>query len=143
MIPVLWILLDFRIQQSNHPAIEEILNFRGPARFGFGSRIKNLLHEFDQQNPTLLEVYHSIILHTIQQHLRIFFTRQNKSPSLLLFGNQVKLLDITPASFPNNARLEQARQWLVQLKLLDSKVLTKEGKEHLDKVLSVLRKNEK
>lgn len=144
VLPVAWLLaLERSVPwQDAGESPFAALSYKGWARVGLREVIFPSVTKFLEEDWRLPDVMAELALRTVDQHLRISWTRLSQDPT-----RDVAVLSADGdlwyhrASFyagRTASRLFQAVSWLSQLRLIDEDGLTRSGKEELDVALRTL-----
>lgn len=144
--PVVWILCKLRVGSYDleRYAKLEILSRRGYVRFGLEQVILSQLQIWSETNPTLDQIIAWQIQMTIDQHLRIAWSRMfadvGKDVAILTSdGDQLKNRGHNYVGGRTASRVSQAIGWLEQLGLIDDNGLTFIGEGILQQGYKILK----
>jgi hypothetical protein len=147
LLPVAWCLAAERMAPEVFKAVGEdrrILTLGSLFQIGIEDVVLPKLDEFSRKDRTVREVMAELITRTVQQHLRVAWTRF--SPPL---GKDVSVLVADRDTWARNngfragrtdSRLWVAISWLRQLGLIDDDGLTIGGERILDRALTTLNR---
>lgn len=143
--PVAWILSQCRVgayDQTLLPELE-ILSRQGSARLGLQQVILPQLKEWSIENPTLDQVIAWQIQRSVDQHLRIawsrMFTDITKDVAVLISdGDNWQHRNKNFAGDRTASRISQSIGWLRQLKLIDTNGISASGEAVLQRCYQVL-----
>lgn len=143
--PVAWMLCQLRVGDydlGNYPDLE-ILSRQGQARLGLQQIILKQHQMWMEENPSLDQVIAWQIQRTVDQHLRIawsrMFTDVNKDVAILASdGDTWMHRGKDYVGGRTASRISQAINWLRQLQLIDKAGLTAVGETVLQRGYDVL-----
>ena len=145
LLPVVWVLCRHRVAVEDPEAFPHIkmLLQAGSARFGLREVVFPQLEIWGSTNPLLSEVIAWLVQRSVDQHLRIAWSRMfadmNKDVAILLCDSDSwQYRDKTYEGGRMASRIPDAIGWLGQLQLLDEAGLTDRGHEVLRHGYSVL-----
>ncbi len=145
LLPVVWLLCRRRVPLDDPEAFPHLkmLLQGGSARFGLREVIFPQLEAWSVENPLLVDVISWLIQRTVDQHLRIAWSRMfvdiNKDVAILLCdGEYWQHRGRNYQGGRMMSRIPDAIGWLDQLGLLDEEGLTKLGQEALQHGYDVL-----
>jgi hypothetical protein len=102
------------------------------------------LEEFVLLKRTYLEVMAELLVRTVQQHLRVAWSRfaapNGKDVSVLTADVETWARNNRFAAGRTESRLEVAISWLQQLALIDETGITPSGRRVLDRALATLER---
>lgn len=145
MLPVVWLLCRQRVVVEDPDAFPhlKVLLQTGSARFGLREVIFPQLETWATENPLLVEVISWLVQRTVDQHLRIAWSRMfadmNKDVAILLCDGD--LWQHRGKNYEGGrmaSRIPDAIGWLDQLRLLDKTGLSKQGEDVLRRGYEVL-----
>lgn len=146
LLPVAWILACHRMEPgviAQTPSFD-IDGLAGSSRMGIGGVLLPEVARWRTSQMTIREVVAWLLKRSVDQHLRIAWSRLAREPhkdvSLLQSDGDEWILvkDFRPGRA--TSRLYQAVRWLGQLGLIDDSGLTTEGKARLSAGLATLRR---
>ena len=144
-LPVAWCLAAERVSPElrNAPAASRrILSIGRIFQIGLEQIILPKIDEFAREARTLREVMAELITRTVQQHLRVAWTRfappQGKDVSVLIADNDTWARNNGFKPGRTDSRLWVAISWLNQLRLIGDDGLTATGTRILDRSLAIL-----
>jgi hypothetical protein len=137
LLPVAWLLARRRVDTTQAKGIEMLqsLSSQGWSRIGMQQTMLPLLQQWHRENRTLPAVIFQLVRRTVEQHLRIAWSRLVTDPTkdvalLIADGEQwffrKKFRHGRPAS-----RLRETVGWLRQLGLVDQQGITTSGRDVL------------
>ena len=139
LVPIVWLISYFRLNGNlDHDDVAVNLLSRGRwERFGLKEVIFPTIEKWQIENPTYLTIVGELISRTVDQHLRIAWSRLatdiSKDVSIIKAdGNkwQYKKDFYAGRTAP---RIREAIGWLKQLKLINENGITSEGEEILNR----------
>jgi hypothetical protein len=150
LLPVVWCLAVYRVhgdEPESQSTPDDILQTGGIYQIGLGEVVIPKVEQFTRENRPVLEVMSELIVRTVQQHLRIAWSRF-MAPN----GKDVSVLVADTDEWSRNgnngfqagrtdSRLWVAISWLEQLDLTDDDGLTSAGERLLDRCLTTLGGN--
>ena len=147
MLPIAWSLAVFRAASwasSKHGPFEGRSDI-GWARLGLDEVVRPTVNHFQRRGTKLLEATRSLTLRTMDQHLRIAWSRMSTDmrrdvSALTTEGNAWRSRRKTVFAGRTASRLPQAISWLQQLRLVDKSGVTEEGEKELHQALRTLTK---
>ena len=138
LLPVAWLLCRHRITANGDVLEQHIppLSHQGQYRMGLREIILPMLNQWMDENPTLDKVISWQIRRTVDQHLRIAWSRMfadvKKDVALLICDGDLWRSRATDYTGGHTAsRLPESIGWLKQLSLIDESGLTEAGNEAL------------
>jgi len=144
-LPVAWCLVAERISPEllNARTVNpRILSIGRIFQIGLEHVILPKIEEFAREGRTLREVMAELVTRTVQQHLRVAWTRfappQGKDVSVLIADNDIWARNNGFKPGRTDSRLWVAISWLNQLRLIDEDGLTATGSRILDLALTIL-----
>lgn len=148
LTPVVWLLCRHRVGTEDpeiFPPLEMLLQ-AGSARVGLREVVFPQLEAWTTTNPLLIEVISWLVQRTVDQHLRIAWSRMfadmNKDVAILLCdGDLWQHRGKNYAGGRMASRIPDAIGWLEQLQLLDTSGLTQKGEEVLARGYEVLTRH--
>ncbi len=142
---VAWIMAAIRVRYSLHENAPEYggLSYQGWRRQGMRDVVLPELERLRRENPPLREVAAELAFRAVQQHLQITWSRlqvdlRRDVALLTAEGNRWFARGKGFAAGRTASRIQQALGWLSQLKLIDSKGITDDGKVVLMRAFRVL-----
>ncbi len=149
LLPVAWIMASFRVAENNEetesPA--SLLSFKeGRMRLGLEQVILPTLKQYEKKNTQLPEILSEMIRFTIDQHLRIAWSRMasNSENVALLYTEGENWIPVDERDFQGGqmaSRLDEAIGWLQQLGFIDDKGITEKGKDILERGYTTISTN--
>jgi hypothetical protein len=146
--PVLWLLCRHRVATGDPEAFPhlEMLLQAGSARVGLREVVFPQLETWTNANPLLIDVISWLLQRTVDQHLRIAWSRMfadmNKDVAILLCdGDLWQHRGKNYIGGRMASRISDAIGWLEQLQLLDRSGLTQKGEEVLTRGYEVLTRH--
>jgi len=147
ILPVAWCLAAERIAPEMFKATGEhrrILTLGSLFQIGIEDVILPKLDEFAGERRTVREVMAELITRTVQQHLRVAWTRfsppQGKDVSVLVADHDTWARNNGFRAGRTDSRLSVAIDWLYQLGLVNDVGLTSRGERILDRSLAMLNR---
>jgi hypothetical protein len=147
LLPVAWCLAAHRVSSSSlgaSAASRKLLAIGEMFQIGLQDVIQPKLQEYRNRNPPFLEVMAELIIRTVQQHLRVawsrFATPTGKDVSILITDLESWTRNNGFAAGRTESRLSVAINWLQQLALVDENGTTPSGKRVLDNALATLER---
>jgi hypothetical protein len=148
-LPVAWCLAAERVSPelpSAPDARRRILSIGRIFQIGLEHVILPKIDEFAREGRTLREVMAELITRTVQQHLRVAWTRfappQGKDVSVLIADNATWARNNGFKPGRTDSRLWVAISWLNQLRLIDEDGLTAAGSRILERSLATLSRGQ-
>lgn len=148
LTPVVWLLCRHRVATENPEALTPLamLLQAGSARVGLREVVFPQLESWTATNPLLIDVISWLIQRTVDQHLRIAWSRMfadmNKDVAILLCdGDLWQHRGRNYVGGRMASRISDAIGWLGQLQLLDASGLTGEGEKALEHGYEVLTRH--
>ena len=148
LTPVVWLLCRHRVATEDpetFPPLEMLLR-AGSARVGLREVVFPQLETWTTTNPLLIDVISWLVQRTVDQHLRIAWSRMfadmNKDVAILLCNGE--LWQHRGKNYGGGrmaSRIPDAISWLEQLQLLDPSGLTQKGEEVLNHGYEVLTRH--
>ncbi len=146
LLPVVWLVVEHRviIEKVSLSQWSSMIQYKGLARLGISEVIKPAIEEWRNKNPLLPELTISLLQRSVEQHIRIAWSRlatdPRKNVSLLYRdGNMLQYLqDFQPGQ--SASRLKQALGWMIQLKLINEHGITTDGETILKGAYGVLNR---
>jgi len=137
LLPVAWLLARRRIDTTQTKGMEmlQALSSQGWSRIGLQQTMLPLLQQWSRENRTLPDIIFQLVRRTVEQHLRIAWSRLVTDPTkdvalLIADGDRwffrKQFRHGRPAS-----RLRETVGWLRQLGLVDRQGITSAGREVL------------
>ena len=148
LMPVVWLLCRHRVAVEDPDAFPhmKMLLQAGAARFGLREVVFPQLEAWSAENPLLLEVVSWLIQRTVDQHLRIAWSRMfadmDKDGAILLSDGD--LWQHRGKNFEGGrmaSRIPDAIGWLGQLQVLGEAGLSELGQEILQQGYDVLARH--
>jgi hypothetical protein len=146
-LPVAWCLAAERIAPELFKASgdeRQILSIGSLFQIGLEDVVLPKLEEFGRDDRTVTEVMAELITRTVQQHLRVAWTRftppQGKDVSVIIADTDTWARNNGFRAGRTDSRLWVAISWLRQLGLIGEDGLTARGKRILDRSLSTLNR---
>jgi len=140
LLPISWIMARHRIAEESKYAQDASIH--GYARIGLLDVIIPKLTQWEETNEKLSSILPEMIYRTVDQHLRITWTRLANDPrkDVSLVWNDESNFRYQNDFNPGRAdsRLTQAIRWLEQLDLINANGLSAHGNPILDRNLSIL-----
>ena len=147
LLPVAWCLCSHRVSPSPagaSAALRKLLSIGEMFQIGLQDVILPKLQEYRQRNPPFLEVMSDLIVRTIQQHLRVAWSRfaspTGKDVSVLIADLESWTRNNGFAAGRTKSRLAVAIDWLQQLALINENGITASGERILDRALATLER---
>lgn len=146
LLPVAWCLASERVVAVPEPTpFQRMLLMRGGIyQVGIASIVVPKIDEFIRLDCSLLEVMVELTTRTVQQHLRVAWSRfsvqQNKDVSVLVADVETWSRNNPFRAGRTDSRLRVALNWLEQLRLTNEYGLTPKGAQILKRCLGVLGK---
>jgi hypothetical protein len=146
LLPVAWCLAAERVVVVPEPTPfqRKLLARGGIYQIGLSSVVLPKVDEFIQLDRSLSEVMVELTRRTVQQHLRVawsrFSTPQGKDVSVLVADVETWSRNNPFRAGRTDPRLRVALNWLQQLLLTDESGLTKKGAQILKRCVTVLGK---
>ncbi len=147
LLPVAWCLAAHRVSAATpgaDKASRELLSIGEVFQIGLQDVILPQLQEYRQRNPPFLEVMSDLIVRTVQQHLRVawsrFATPTGKDVSVLIADLESWARNNGFAAGRTESRLAVAISWLQQLALVSEDGITASGQRVLDRALATLER---
>ncbi len=148
ILPVIWLLTKER-GLPGHLAGEDsakLLSHQGWGRLGLEQVILPGLEDMLKRNVTIREAIAELVARTVDQHLRIAWTRMAREPdrdvSLLSTDGDVWYYKKPFEGGKTASRLIQTIGWLKQLKLVDENgAITDTGRNYLEQIRKTLKEN--
>ncbi len=149
LMPIAWIMASYRAADdfNEQESPIRLLSFKGGRmRIGLQQVILPILKRFEQENTPLPEMLSQMIRFTVDQHLRIAWSRMafNSENVALMYIEGDNWIPVDERVFEGGqmaSRLDEAIGWLVQLGLIDDSGITDKGKEVLERGYATLGKN--
>lgn len=148
-LPVAWCLVAERISPElvNARAVNpRILSIGRIFQIGLEHVILPKIEEFAREGRTLREVMAELTTRTVQQHLRVAWTRfappQGKDVSVLIADNDTWARNNGFKPGRTDSRLWVAISWLQQLRLIGEDGLTASGRRVLERSLATLSRGQ-
>ncbi len=145
LLPVAWCLAAHRITQSADGipmATRRVASMGEVFQLGLQDVILPKLEEYRRSNPSYLEVMADLIIRSVQQHLRVAWSRfaapNGKDVSVLIADLETWARNNGFAAGRTDSRLWVAIRWLEQLALVDEDGITSSGQRILDRALETL-----
>ena len=144
LLPIAWYLCrkragDLNIEQFPHL---ELLSRNGAARIGLNQVILPELQKWEESDPSLQEVVGWLIKRSVDQHLRIawsrMFTDMDRDVSVLLTDGNKWMFRKVFYGGRTDSRIRVAIGWLRQLGLIDKSGATDKGKDALQRGYNAL-----
>jgi hypothetical protein len=133
LLPVAWYLCRKRVVEQNfekYPLLE-LLSRNGGTRLGIKNVVLPELQKWDKTDPLLLEVAGWLLKRSVDQHLRIAWTRMfsemDRDVSVLLTESNKWFFRKDFYGDRTNSRIPTAIGWLEQLGLVGRSGLTEKG----------------
>lgn len=149
LLPVAWCLVAERVSPdllNGSAANRRILSIGRIFQIGIEQVILPKIEEFAREGRTLREVTAELITRTVQQHLRVAWTRfappQGKDVSVLIADNDTWARNNGFKPGRTDSRLWVAINWLQQLRLIDEDGLTVTGTRTLERLLAALSRGQ-
>ena len=148
LTPVVWLLCRHRVATEDPEAFPHLrmLLQAGSARVGLREVVFPQLETWATTNPLLIDVISWLLQRTVDQHLRIAWSRMfadmNKDVAILLCDGdlwQQRGKNYTGGRMAS--RISDAIGWLEQLQLLNTSGLTQKGEEVLRRGYEVLTRH--
>lgn len=146
MLPVAWSLATFRAApwDSARKGALEVRSDLGSDRLGFDEVIRPTVSRFLRERTGLLDATRELTLRTIDQHLRVAWSRmatdmRRDVSALTTDGDDWCSRQKAVFAGRTASRLPEAISWLQQLRLIDESGVTPEGKKALSLALRALR----
>jgi len=145
LTPVVWLLCRHRVATEDPEALPHLamLLQAGSARVGLREVVFPQLETWNNTNPPLVDVISWLVQRTVDQHLRIAWSRMfadmNKDVAILLCDGD--LWQYRGKNYKGGrmaSRISDAIGWLEQLQLLDTSGLTQQGEAVLKRGYEVL-----
>jgi len=147
LLPVAWCLAAERIGPDMlNPSARDrrILTLGSVYQIGLEDVILPKLDEFKREHRSVQEVVTELITRTVQQHLRVAWTRfsppQGKDVSVLVADHETWMRNNGFRAGRTDSRLWVAIDWLYQLGLIDDDGLTNRGDRILERALATLQR---
>ncbi len=141
LLPFSWALVYFRAlaDQQTTDQLSPLFSRQGWARIGLAEVIKPEVERFVEEDWTYMEVLRELFQRTVDQHLRIAWTRlrfEREPKDVAVITSDGRRWSSRRDFMPGRSasRLDQAISWLQQLALIDASGLTDRGE-------SILRRN--
>jgi hypothetical protein len=148
-LPVAWCLVAERIASelpNMRAARPRVLSIGRIFQIGLEHVILPKIEEFAREGRTLREVMGELTTRTVQQHLRVAWTRfappQGKDVSVLIADNDTWARNNGFKPGRTDSRLWVAISWLNQLRLTDEDGLTASGRRVLERSLAALSRGQ-
>lgn len=145
--PLAWLLVSVRHGFFDKLGEDEFIELdAGPARLGITSIVMPKLREWIDENTPYEEACRYLLSRSVDQHLRIAWTRLAREPlkdGSVLSSDAGDWICVKPMKAGRPAaRLDQALNWLKQLALTDESGLTPKGVDQLATGIEVLHNRE-
>ncbi|RMZ49831.1 hypothetical protein EB821_01055 [Candidatus Marinimicrobia bacterium PRS2] len=146
IIPIMWLISYFRLMEGLNENIISIqlLSRGGWGRMGIKEVIIPTIQKWKKDNPLFSQVIAELIGRTVDQHVRIAWSRIatdiNRDVSVMNVDGYKWQYSKNYYGGRTASRLEQALGWLNQLKLIDAQGITSDGKEILNRGYKSLKK---
>ena len=147
LLPVAWCLAVERIAPEMFKAVGEnrhILTLGGLFQIGIEDVVLPKLDEFSREGRTLRDAMAELITRTVQQHLRVAWTRfsprQGKDVSVLVADHETWARNNGFRAGRTDSRLWVAISWLRQLGLIGDDGSRARGERILDRALTTLNR---
>jgi hypothetical protein len=147
LLPAAWCLAAERIlpsKQATQAHREKVMTIGDIFQIGLADVVLPKIDEFLRDNRTLLEVMAELATRTVQQHLRVAWTRMSaprgKDVSILIADVEAWTRNNTFRPGRTDSRLGVAIGWLEQLSLVNGDGITKEGRRVLDQSIKSLER---
>lgn len=145
LLPVAWLLVKERCGGLNNECDHyKLLSYHGSTRIGVFEEIMPYLNRMLVQNISIRDAVYSLALLSVQQHLRIAWSRLGIDPkrnvAVIYEERDMWILRKTFKGGRTNSRLDFAIGWLEQLKLIDSSGCTSEGRNRLEILRTTISK---
>ncbi len=147
LLPVAWCLAAERIAPEMLEAVGEgrrILTLGSVFQIGIEDVVIPKLREFSHEGRTIRDVTAELITRTVQQHLRVAWTRfsppQGKDVSVLVADHDTWARNNGFNAGRTDSRLWVAIGWLRQLGLISDNGLTTHGELILDRALATMNR---
>lgn len=145
LLPIAWCLASHRVSTlptAPTEASRKLLSIGQMFQIGLQDVILPKVQEYRQRNPPYLEVMSDLIIRTVQQHLRVawsrFATPNGKDVSVLVADTESWARNNGFAAGRTESRLAVAIDWLQQLALINGDGITASGRRVLDRALATL-----
>jgi hypothetical protein len=145
LLPVAWCLAAHRVTppaDSGTMAPRRVLSIGEVFQIGLQGVILPKLDEYRQLKPSYMEVMADLIIRTVQQHLRVAWSRfaapNGKDVSVLVADPETWARHNGFAAGRTDSRLWVAIRWLGGLALIDEGGITPSGQRVLDRALETL-----
>jgi hypothetical protein len=143
LLPIVWILISHRLDDDNISSpMADYLSHNGWSRIGLKQVVRPILVEWEKDDANFSHMVSDLILRTIDQHLRITWSRMSRD---MLKDVSVLSVDGEKLKFKKDfeggrtdSRLSFATGWLRQLQLIDAKGITTGGKSILTRSEQIL-----
>jgi len=147
LLPAAWCLAAERIapsRQATSAHRQKVMAIGDIFQIGLANVVLPKIDEFLRDNRSLLEVMAELVTRTVQQHLRVAWTRMSaprgKDVSVLIADVEAWSRNNTFRSGRTDSRLGVAIGWLEQLSLVNENGITKEGQRVLDQSIRSLER---
>lgn len=148
LLPIAWMMVERRlaIKDFSLTPWSQLISYKGWARLGINEVILPAIQEWRKTNPLLPELIAKLLRKSIEQHIRIAWSRLAADPSrnVSMLFREDNLLHFHQNFKPGRSasRIEQAIGWLKQLKLIDQNGLTGDGELVLSTAYRALSKTD-
>lgn len=139
LLPIIWLISYFRLSNKSNNSIHSInlLSRGGWGRIGLKEVIFPTIKKWKKNNPLFTQVIAELIDRTVDQHVRIAWSRTaidvNKDVSVMnVDANQWQYSKDFEGG-RTAPRLKEAMGWLKQLQLIDDRGITSDGKDILNR----------
>ena len=146
LIPIVWLIAYFRLKDGidKDSRTINLLSRGGWGRVGLKEVIFPIIKEWEQKDPLYSQVVGELIGRTVDQHVRIAWSRMatdiKKDVSVLSVDGDKWKYKKDFVSGRTASRLTEATGWLRQLKLINNNGITSDGKEILKRGYASLNK---
>jgi len=146
LLPIAWLMVERRLATNDFSLTpwSQLISYKGWARLGINEVVLPAIQEWRHTNPLLPELIPKLLQKSIEQHIRIAWTRLAVDPrrNVSLLFREDNMLHYHQNFKPGRSasRIVQAIGWLKQLKLIDQNGLTGDGEMVLSTAYRVLSK---
>jgi hypothetical protein len=149
-LPVAWCLAVERISPALRQEASDghrVLSIGSIFQIGIADVVLPKIGEFNRDNRTVQDVMAELIIRTVQQHLRVAWTRfsppQGKDVSVIVADMDTWSRNNGFRAGRTDSRLSVAISWLRQLGLTNEEGLTVSGKRVLNRSLKALSRGQR